>query len=146
MEPQVLEATQSVFDLDTKSDVTLFKQVNFTPATDTQEALSRVGNDASTFMKIVNAGLRTFTLDQAKEDTSIPWTAKDDEGNPVPFSGTTISEEKSKQLDANVLNMAKMLFGYEKGKAKEEKRVAKEKALAMLLDNPAVIEGLRAGK
>lgn len=151
MEPQTFDVSQSVFDLDTKSDVTLYKPVTFTPATDTAEALSRVGNDASTFMKIVNAGLKSFTADQTREDSNIPWQAKDGEEY-VPFSGTTISEEKSKQLDANVLNMAKMLFGYakemdgDKEKNRKLKAEAKEKALTMLLDNPAVIEGLRAGK
>ena len=65
------------------------------------------------------------------------------------FSGTALSEEKSKQLSANILNMAKMLFGYAKNmfpdvkQNREAKKVAKEKAAEMLLSNPAVIEALK---
>jgi len=144
MEPIVLEPTQSVFDLDSKSDVTLYKQVTFTPVDNTKEALERVGNDSAAFLKIINDGLRSYTAEKAKSDDSIAWQAKDEEGNLVPFSGTTISEEKSKQLAANVLNMAKMVFGYTKELSRDEKRVAKDKAQDMLLSNPAIIDSLKS--
>lgn len=143
MEPITLECTQSVFDLDTKSDITLFKQGTFTPATNAQEALAAVGNDSETFLKVINAGLRDFVREQLSANESVAWQAKDEEGNLVPFSGTTISEEKSKQLAANVLNMAKMVFGYAKEMGRDEKRVAKDKAQDMLLSNPAVLASLK---
>lgn len=144
LEPIVLEPTQSVFDLDTKSDVTLYKRVTFEPVANTADALARVGNDSAAFLKIINDGLRSFTNEQAKADVSIPWQAKDEEGNLIPFSGTTITEEKSNQLAANVLSMAKMLFGYTKEMSRDEKRVAKQKAQDMLLANPAVVDALKA--
>lgn len=143
MEPITLECTQSVFDLDTKSDITLFKQGTFTPATNAQEALAAVGNDSETFLKVINAGLRDFVREQLSANDLVAWQAKDEEGNLVPFSGTTISEEKSKQLAANVLNMAKMVFGYAKEMGRDEKRVAKDKAQDMLLSNPAVLASLK---
>ena len=144
MQPIVLEPTQSVFDLDSKSDVTLYKQVTFTPVDNTKDALERVGNDAQAFLKIINDGLRSYTAEKAKSDESIPWQAKDEDGNLVPFTGSTISEEKSKQLAANVLNMAKMVFGYTKELSRDEKRVAKDKAQDMLLGNPAVVASLKS--
>ena len=143
MEPITLECTQSVFDLDTKSDITLFKQGTFTPATSAKEALEAVGNDSDKFLQIINAGLRDYTREQLSSNDSVAWQAKDGEGNLVPFSGTTISEEKSKQLAANVLNMAKMVFQYSKEMSRDEKRVAKEKAQEMLLSNPAVLASLK---
>lgn len=144
MEPITLECTQSVFDLDTKADITLFKQGTFAPVENTADALARVGNDSSIFLKIINAGLRDYTREQLADAADIAWQAKDEEGKLVPFSGTTISEEKSKQLAANVLNMAKMLFGYSKEMGRDEKRVAKDKAQDMLLANPAVVDALKA--
>lgn len=143
MEPITLECTQSVFDLDTKSDITLYKQGTFTPATNAQEALAAVGNDSETFLKVINAGLRDFVREALSANAELPWQAKDEEGNLIPFSGTTISEEKSKQLAANVLNMAKMVFGYAKEMGRDEKRVAKDKAQDMLLSNPAVLASLK---
>lgn len=144
LEPITLECTKKVFDLDTKDDVVLFKAGTFTPAENTADALARVGNDSAAFMKIVNAGLRDYTREQIAADTNVPWQAKDDEDNLVPYMGSTITEEKSKQLAANVLNMAKMLFGYSKEMPREAKKSAKEKAQDMLLANPAVVDALKA--
>lgn len=143
MEPTTLELSKSVFDLGQKADVTLYKQVSFTPATSAKEALERIGNDSAKFLEIVNSGLQDWTREQAKADETLPWRAKDEEENLIPYTGETITEEKSKQLAANVLNMAKMLFGYSKEMAREEKRESKEKAQAMLLGNPAVVEALK---
>ena len=144
MEPTTLELTQKIFDLDTKDDVVLYKHVAFTPVTSTQEALARINNDGAAFLAIINAGLQDHARDAARKDTSIAWTAKDEDGNEIPFTGTPISEEKSKQLAANTLNMAKMVFGYNKDMSKEEKRTSKAKAEEMLLSNPAVLDSLKA--
>ena len=149
MEPIVLNVTQTVFDLDRKDDVTVFKSVTFTPVDSTKEALERVGNDSAKFLEIVNAGLADYTREQAKTDSSQPWMEKDGEEE-KEFSGTLISEEKSKQLAANVLNMAKMVFGYQKemsadkAESKKLKAAAKDKAQDMLLGNPAVVASLKS--
>lgn len=143
MEPIKLECTKAVFDLDKKTDVTLYKAGEFVPATTTADVLSRVGNDSAKFLEIANAGLRDYTRELIAANPDVPWQAKDEEGNLVPFSGTTITEEKSLQLAANVLNMAKMVFGYHKDLSRDEKRVAKEKAQDMLLGNPAVVASLK---
>ena len=142
MAAETLRIQRKQFDLDSKEDVILIKEVPFEPVTSNQEALARVGNDAKKFLEIVNQGLKDFTRDQAANDSS-PWFLEDEEGEKSEYTGTPISEEKSKQLAINVLNMAKMLFGYSKKMKPEEKKAAKEKAQTMLLNNPVVVESLK---
>jgi len=145
METQTLKIQKTVFDLDSKDDVTVIKEVTFTPVDSTQAALTIVGHDAKKFLEIINAGLRDYTRDQATTDNSIPWMQEDEEGNKTPFSGTMLTEEKSKQLASNVLNMAKLLFGYAKDMlgGRDAKKAAKAKSLDMLLSNPQVVEALK---
>ena len=144
-----IRTTKTVFDLDSKSDVTLVKVGTFSPVTNMQEFVSRLGNDATKILAIVNSGLESHEQSQLSSNESIAWQQEDEneagETVLIPFAGTTLSEEKSKQLAANVLNMAKMLFGYAKDMAggKEAKRAAKAKAQEMLLSNPQVIEALK---
>ena len=142
MAAETLRIQRKQFDLDSKEDVILIKEVTFEPVTSNQEALARVGNDAKKFLEIVNQGLKDFTRDQAASDSS-PWLIEDEEGEKTVYTGTPISEEKSKQLAINVLNMAKMLFGYNKKMDPKSKSEAKEKAQAMLLSNPVVVESLK---
>lgn len=143
MEPQVLETTSNVFDLDSRDYVTVLKRGTFNPPADAKEVMSRIGNDSITFLSILTQGLKDYEKNQLR-DSSAPWMVEDEDGNLQPFSGTTITEEKGKQLAANVLNMAKMLFGYSKEMDRDEKRAAKSKAQDMLLSQPAVIEALKA--
>lgn len=138
---EISRIQQTVFDLDSKGDVTLFKDVAFSAVSTTQEALARVGNDAKAFLAIINDGLRAYASEQARL-SSDPWYTEDDEGNCSPFNGRTLTPEKSKQFGINVLNMAKMLFGYVKEAKPEIKRAAKQSATDMLLANPVVIEAL----
>jgi hypothetical protein len=150
MDPQTIEIQQTIFDLDSRQDVTVYKTGTFTPAENAKDALERIGGDSKKFLEIINAGLEQYSKDQLRSDATQPWSSLDDEGNPVPFEGTPISEEKSKQLAANVLNMAKMLFKYAKNMASDPevnrklKAEAKAKAQEMLLSQPAVIEALKA--
>ena len=146
METQVLRIQKTVFDLDSRDDVTVVKEVNFTPVESTADALARVGNDAKKFLEIINAGLEDYTRTQAATDSTIAWQTEDEEGAKTPFSGTMLTEEKSKQLNANVLNMAKLLFGYAKDMigGRDAKKAAKAKALDMFLSNPQVIDALKS--
>lgn len=142
MEPQVLETQSNVFDLDSRDYVTVVKRGTFTPPADAKEVMARIGNDSAKFLNILTNGLKDYEKSQLR-DSEAPWMQEDEEGNLVPFTGTTISEEKGKQLAANVLNMAKMLFGYSKQMDRDEKRDAKSKAQDMLLSQPAVLEALK---
>jgi len=144
-----IRTTKTVFDLDSKFDVTLVKVGQFSPVTNMQEFVVRLGNDAGKILAIVNDGLESHERNQLSTNESIAWQQEDENENGetvlTPFSGTTLTEEKSRQLGQNVLNMAKMLFGYAKDMAggKEAKRAAKAKAQEMLLSNPQVIEALK---
>lgn len=143
MEPEVLQTESNVFDLDSRDYVTVVKRGTFTPATDAKEVMARIGNDSEKFLEIMNSGLKNHEK-QALRESDAPWQVENEDGTLTPFTGATISEDKGKQLAANVLNMAKMLFNYSKSMSRDEKRVAKDKAQDMLLSQPAVLEALKA--
>lgn len=142
MDPQSIKTQSNVFDLDSRDYVTVVKVGTFEPVADAKEAMARIGNDSAKFLEILNSGLKSHALEQLRESDA-PWMTEDEEDNLTPFTGTTISEEKGKQLAANVLNMAKMLFSYSKSMDRDEKRSAKAKAQDMLLSQPAVLEALK---
>lgn len=150
---KTLEVSKVVFDLDSKDYVTLKKAGEFQPVTSMAEFTERLNNDASAILAIVNDGLEEYSKKQLAENPE-PWklVEEDEEGNETlsEFKGTPISAEKSKLLSATVINLAKTLFGYAKnmvpGNAEENRKAkkgAKDQALAMLLSNPAAIEGLK---
>ena len=151
MEPiKVVTRTEKTFDLDSKETVEVFKVGDFVPVEDAKQAMERINHDSKMFLEILNDGLQEHYRRSLKEDPTVPYSIEDEDGNIVPFAGTPISEEKAKQLSANVLNMAKMIFGYAKnmvpGNAAENRKAkaeAKDKAQAMLLSQPAVLEALK---
>ena len=140
-----LRVSKSVFDLDSRGEVDVVKIGTFAPVANMHEFTSRLGNDSAKILAVVNDGLEAYEREQLAANDSIGWSVEDEEGKLSPFSGTLLTEEKSKQLSANVLNMAKMLFGYAKDMVggREAKREAKAKAAEMLLSNPAVVEALK---
>lgn len=137
-----LKTQKTVFDLDSNEDVTLFKVGTFNPIGNISELTARLGNNATLILEIINDGLRQHEMKNL-EGSETPWQVENEEGALVAFTGTPISEEKSKQLAANVLMMAKLAFGFSKEMSPEEKRKAKDSARAQLLANPVVIEGLK---
>ncbi len=152
-EHKALEIRKSVFDLDTKSDVTLAKAGDFEPVSTMEEFVSRLGNDASAILAIVNDGLEEWTKKQLASSDA-PWLLVDEDENGnetlVPFTGTVISQERSKALNASVISFAKLMFGYAKNMVagdkeanRKAKAAAKESALNVILSNPAAVEGLR---
>ncbi len=151
MEPTTERVQSKIFDLDSKDFVQVLKTGQFAPVENANEALARVNHDSVKFLEIVNAGLRDHYRTQLAANAEIPWKVEDEEGNLSDFSGTPISEDKGKQLNVNVLNMAKLLFKYDEAdgiadveEKRKAKRESKRKALDMLLSNPAVVESLKA--
>jgi hypothetical protein len=144
-----LRVTKTVFDLDSRDDVTVVKIGTSTPVTTMAEFTARLNNDSATILQVINDGLAAYDREQLATNSSVGWSVEDEEGNVTPFTGTLLSEEKSKQLAVNVLSMAKMLFGYAKQMVPDvaanraAKKLAKERAAEMLLSNPAVIEALK---
>jgi len=147
---QVSTRAQHVFDLESGDYVEVFKVGNFTPVATSKEALERIGNDSAVFLKILNDGLQEHFKTQLANDPTVGFVTEDEDGNQTPFTGTPISEEKSKQLQANILMNAKLLFGYAKKMSDDPivnrrlKTEAKEKAQEMFLGNAKVVEMLRA--
>lgn len=152
---KTLEVRKTVFDLDSKEDVTVVKVGSFTPVTTMEEFVGRLANNAAAILQIVNDGLEKYTETQIAGDTAIPWQLVENDDTTgaetlVPFTGTLLSADKSKQLGATVINIAKLMFNYAKqmvpGSVEENrkaKKAAKDSALEMILSNPAAVESLR---
>lgn len=148
---EVRTRIEKTFDLDSKETVEVFKVGTFVPVSDAKQAMERINHNTEAFLEILNDGLQEHFKRQLAADATQPYFVEDEEGNKTQFAGTLISEDKSKQLSANVLNMAKMLFGYAKNMVpgspdanRKAKAEAKEKAQTMLLSNPVVIEALKS--
>jgi hypothetical protein len=149
----VKTAQVTVFDLQAFDDVKLVR--NFyaedLPAkpTTVHEALALVGNDTSKLLELIHQGLIEQTVEAAKSDlstfSSIPVDDEGKELDPVPYTGTPVSEEKGKSINAMILNFAKTAFGYRKDAGKEKKREAKEKATQLIRDTPAILQSLIDG-
>lgn len=139
--------TRTVFDLDTFESVTLTKNVpDFVPAENTTEVLTRIGNDHNKMLELLNAGLKAAERDSVESNKEIPFLAAklDDDGEEteelIPYTGTPANPEK---VNALKLTLAKTVFGYNKSMSKDEKKVAKESAIAMIKDTPAIKAGLQ---
>lgn len=141
------------FDLDSKSDVTVVKTGQFQPVQNMQEFVQRLGNDSAKILEIVNSGLQDYARQQLASNGD-PWQTENEDGTLQPFAGTLLTEEKSKQFGATVLNLAKMMFGYPADKPSDKsadametwrkaKETAKAQAIGFVLSNPAAIEALK---
>ena len=139
-EVKTLPVQRGGFDLENMSDVTLFKEVQFTPVTSTEEALKRLGHDAKKFLEVINDGLESEARRSAVSDPSIPWLQENDEGEKSEFAGTLAD---SKAVNGLVLNLAKSVFGYAKDASADVRRAAKDSAFEMIKSTPAIVEGLK---
>lgn len=134
-----------VFDLGSFEDVTLVKAFEFMPPADVNEALTRLGGDTAALMAVITSGM----LDSYKSTlrkTSDGWHTyeEDADGEPTEkingeFQGQVAD---SKKVNTLKLSLAKSVFGFEKGMTKEQKRAAKESAVDMIRNTPAIREGL----
>ncbi len=138
---------KTVFDLDSFSEVTLIKYFDFTPVESVNEALAAVGNDSVKFISIINEGLKAERRRIENADlASFRTFAKDEDGEETkevngPFNGTIADPKMVNDL---VLTLAKTTFGYEKDSTKEEKRTAKDLAMAYVRTAEPIKAGLKA--
>lgn len=135
-----LTIQKGLFDLKTMDTVTLKKTVPFQPVDSVQAANERLGNNLDKLIEVINRGLQAHTREAAINDNSQPWMVEDEEGNLVPFDGIPADE---KLVNGLILNLAKSLFGYNKDMEVEEKRAAKESAVEMIRNTPAIRDGLQ---
>lgn len=139
---KTLRVQKQVFDISEFENVTLAKEVPFTPVASVTDALKALGNDNAKLLEVINAGLESEVRENARMNsegwrTFIEGT-KDLNG---PFEGTAADKD---DVDANVLTLAKTLYGYNKDLTKEAKRAAKDKAMELIKTTPAIRDGLVA--
>jgi hypothetical protein len=131
---------RSAFDLDSFSEVLLVKEFEFTPVGSTDEALAKLGNDSKRLLEVINNGLKSEIRNEVAEDPD-GWRTFDDEGElNGAFSGTLADMKAVNNL---VLTLAKTVFGYSKDLDKDQKRAAKDAAMAMIQNTEAIKAGLK---
>lgn len=136
-----LKQQRTVFDLDTMDEVLVFKTGAFTPVETAKEALDRLANDSGKFLKVINEGLRAEAQRNLVNDESIGWQEEDEDGTVKPFNGTPAD---SKVVNPLILTLAKTIYGYNKDMSADQKRAAKEAAMAMIKTNEPMKAGLKA--
>jgi hypothetical protein len=135
-----VKVQDSVFDLTSFDDVTLYKEFQYTPVTSAEEALARLGNDTDRLLKVINDGL-IAEQKQVERANGEGWIALDDEGKPAgPFAGVRAN---GKAVGALVLTLAKSIFGFNKDMNKDQKRAAKESAMNFIRSNDQIRAGLQ---
>lgn len=135
-----LKVQDTVFDLDTFSEVTLVKVVDFQPIASVDEALTLLSNDSEKLLNVINRGLESEARKIARTESN-GWHTFTDEGEiNGEFAGTPADITKVNSL---VLTLAKTVFGYSKDLGIEEKRKSKESAKTMIQGTPAIREGLK---
>ena len=139
--PKTFKVQDTVFDLNTMEEVTVFKTGADIVVSSLQEAQNAVGGDHAKLLDVINRGLHAIAMQNVKSDNSIPWQVEDEDGKISEFSGTPAPKKIVNNL---VINMAKASFGYFRAKNADEKRASKEKAREFIKTSPALVEGLKA--
>jgi hypothetical protein len=134
-----LVKTQTMFDLDTMSNVTLVKRSSFTDVSTTAEALQRLNGSTEKLVEAINRGLKAYEAELLAANTSIPWTVENEEGEFEDFTGTPADDKK---VNALVLSLAKSMGGYHKGMSPEEKKSTKAQAIEVIRNTAVIREGL----
>lgn len=140
MEAQTYKVQSQVFDIDAFEKTTLVKNFQFAPVETVEEAMQRLGGDTAKFLAVVNEGLVSAVREQVKNSPD-GWMVEDEKGNLEPFTGNAVDDS---QVNSLVLSMAKASFGYLNAKNKDEKKAAKDKAIAVVKGTPVLLEGLKA--
>ena len=148
--PKEPPVTRTVFNLDTMEEVTLQKQVDFTPVSTMEDAVKMLGGDANKLLEVINTGLRTELRNAAIDNDDIPWMIevenKDGSTSVVPFEGTPADNAVVNNLR---LSLAKSVYDYNKYSGKTDadaagRKKAKEDALEFIRTNPTIRERLKA--
>jgi hypothetical protein len=137
-----IRTTKRGIDLSTFEDVTLYKDVPRPHVVDSiQAALAALGNDHNRLMEIVNSGLASAAVENARTSDA-GWLKLDDDGKPTQetFDGQLASNEV---VNPTVLLFAKNNFDYDRAETPEAKRAAKQSAKDLIRSMPKVLEGLQ---
>lgn len=160
--PEMVRVELEGFDIKSGSDVKLVKIGPFAPINDGAEFVTRLGGDSALILKYMNEALKSYLKDQLASDPAVGWQIEEenDETETLelkPFEGQLIDKEKAEKLKPAVIIFAKLLFKYKKWMVegnktdpiviaanKKAKQESRDKALAALLQNPAMVEGLQS--
>lgn len=158
-----LTAEKSGLDIQiAKDQVTLRKEGKILPIQDMQDFVSRMKNDASAILKLVQKAYEDHAAAELAENSEIPWQlvqTVDGAETLVPFEGFLLEGEKFKSFNLMVLQSAKLMFGYPddkppkdaNGKVEPEalkawqnaKDSARKSAVDMYLSAPATVAMLK---
>jgi hypothetical protein len=138
--PRKLKVTRTVFDMNEFESTTVGKMVDFKPVGDVGEALAELGNDQAKLLELINKGREAAVRDEAYR-ASEGWNELDEKNavTATPFEGL-ITEPK--QVNQTVSVLAKTVYGLTKGMTAEQKKTAKNAAMEMVKNTPAIREGL----
>lgn len=137
---QKVPLQNTIFDLDSMSEVTVQKTFEFQPALSVADALARIGNDQAKLLELINEGL--IGEQRAKERVNpTGWQVLNDEGETAgEFSGV---QADVKKVNALVLTLAKTVFGYSKDLDAAGKASAKQSAMDMVKNTESIRNGLK---
>ena len=148
---ETTRTTKSGIDLSSFADVKMFKDVpTVAEVASVNDALARLGNDHAKLLMVIRDGLQAHTIEQARNEPT-GWKLFDENDNETEteFSGTLVTD--TKDLNQTILNMAKIMFGYDEAdaitdveKKREAKRQAKESAKEFIRSNEKILAGLKA--
>lgn len=146
MEPRDIRVTKTLTDLSTLDEVLLVKPGKFMPVADAAEALQRLGGDQNALAEVLNDGLEARAKQELRSTAGGWHTFKlDADGEPIitevngPFEGQVGDTTK---INGLVSQIAKSVYGYEKGLSPEAKKAAKQSARDFIKANAAIREGL----
>lgn len=141
-ERKVSPIQKTIFDLDSFEEVTLVKTPEpMVEVSSIEELQTRLGNDTSKLLKVINDGLEEEYRKQYEADPEKPWHTFDDEGEPNGEFTGVMAEQKA--VNSLVLTLAKTVFGFNKDMTREQKKASKESAKEMIKANDAIKQGLR---
>lgn len=150
--PEQKRTLVSVFDLQQFDDVKLVRFVDMPakPAT-IQEALAVLDNNTETLLNVIYDGLCERAVEAARKDLSTFKVLGEDDKLPLApkdieslesYTGTPVSEDKGKAINAAVTGIAKAL-GYNKDLPKEQKNALKQQALDFMKSSPAMLASIQ---
>jgi hypothetical protein len=137
------DVKQTVFDLQTFGDVKLVRTVTLpVRPTTIHEALAAVGGDNTALLSVIYDGLCVSVEKAARADVA-GFSVVDEDGKVGDlYTGTPVSEEKGKAINAAVLGIAKAM-GWSKDMTIDQKNALKDQAMNFIKSNPAMLASIQ---
>lgn len=126
-------------------DVTIGKEVPFTPASSAQEVLGLIGDNQEVFLKLLNDGLKEHVRENAKNDAS-GWFLME-EGEITEQIAQNISTVSDPSAVKKTINTLAQSGAGEKWKVytPEQKSLARQAVKDLAKANPAILAMLTGG-